>query len=377
MRIALLEDDPPQASLIAHWLAEAGMACVQFHTGAAFRQGIASQSVDLILIDWILPDDDGVEVLTWLRNTLGSQVPVMFTTTRAEESALVHALDHGADDYLIKPLRRSEMIARIHALLRRGDKAKASSVVTLGSIVIDSGRHTATVNGVPVDLTDRELELALYLLRNHGRLLTRRELLENVWNTNPQVVTRTVDTHISRLRIKLGLTAENGFELTTVYHKGYRLEYQPIAAPSANATDVARPAGVEAIRGKSLHHLLCAEDNPDLRLILEAALGFGGLKAIICESGVEALAQLADHTPDLILLDVMMPGLDGPETLQALRKLPQTQNTPVIFVTARAQPSEIQDYLALGAIAVIPKPFDPAMLANRIKEIWREHGGLA
>ncbi len=233
MRIALLEDDAPQANLIVHWLTEAGMACAPYATGAAFRQGIRREPADLILLDWILPDDDGLEILKWLRTTVRSQTPIMFTTTRAEEPALVHALDHGADDYLIKPMRRGETIARIHALLRRGEKAKPASVVTLGSIVIDAEQHTTMVKGVPVDLTGRELTLALYLLRNHGRLLTRHELLENVWHTNPEVITRTVDTHISRLRIKLGLIPENGFDVTTVYHKGYRLEYQP-----ANVTTV-------------------------------------------------------------------------------------------------------------------------------------------
>lgn len=228
IRIALLEDDPPQARLIAQWLAEAGMTCVEYTTGTEFRRDIANQHIDLILLDWMLPDDDGVEILVWLRNTLALKVPVMFTTTRAEETALVHALDRGADDYLIKPLRRNEMLARIHALLRRGESSKSAAVLTLGNIVIDGVRHTAMVNGAAVDLTDREFELALYMLRNHGRLLTRQELLENVWRTNPEVVTRTVDTHVSRLRIKLCLTAENGFELTTVYHKGYRLEYQPL-----------------------------------------------------------------------------------------------------------------------------------------------------
>ncbi|MEQ1774757.1 MAG: response regulator transcription factor [Burkholderiales bacterium] len=226
MRIALLEDDPPQAILIAHWLTEAGMTCVPFVTGAEFRKGISLQAIDLILLDWMLPDDDGVDILVWLRKTLGSRIPIMFTTTRAEESALVHALDRGADDYLIKPLRRAETLARIHALLRRGDNAKPLSVVTMGGITIDNDRHHITVNGASVDLTDRERDLALYMLRNHGRLLTRQELLENVWHTNPEVITRTVDTHISRLRLKLGLTPENGFELTTVYHKGYRLEYR-------------------------------------------------------------------------------------------------------------------------------------------------------
>ncbi len=238
MHIALLEDDAQQAALVARWLTEAGMTCVPFVTGKAFRQGIPNQTVDLILLDWMLPDDDGVEVLSWLRNTLHSNVPVMFTTTRAEESALIRALDHGADDYLIKPLRRGETIARIHALLRRGDKAKPSTVITLGGIVVDGNRHTVTVNGGVVELTDRELELALYMMRNHGRLLTRQELLENVWHTNPQVVTRTVDTHISRLRIKLALTEENGFELTTIYHKGYRLEYHPPATPAVPLADI-------------------------------------------------------------------------------------------------------------------------------------------
>ncbi len=166
MRIALLEDDIPQANLIAHWLTEAGMECVPFRTGAAFRQAIGNLSVDLILLDWMLPDDDGVDVLSWLRNTLGSKTPVMFTTTRAEETALVHALDRGADDYLIKPLRRNETIARIHALLRRGEQSnQAASVVALGSIVIDNDRHSVTVNGAPVELTDREMALALYMLR--------------------------------------------------------------------------------------------------------------------------------------------------------------------------------------------------------------------
>ena len=157
----------------------------------------------------------------------------MFTTTRAEESALVQALDRGADDYLIKPLRRSETLARINALMRRGASAKPASVLRLGAIVIDNDRHVTTVKGAPVDLTDRELELALYMLRNHGRLLTRQELLENVWKTNPDVITRTVDTHVSRLRTKLALTPENGFDLTTVYHKGYRLEFDAAKFTSA------------------------------------------------------------------------------------------------------------------------------------------------
>ena len=228
MRIALLEDDVSQARLVERWLNQAGMTCLHYETGAAFRSGIAQEQVDLVVIDWMLPDDDGLAVLVWLRDTVGSRLPIMFATTRTEEESLVMALDKGADDYLIKPLRQSETIARVHALLRRGADPKLLGVVTLGGVQIDIDQHRATCHRAAVDLTDRELELAVYMLRNHGRLLTRQELLENVWHTSANVITRTVDTHISRLRAKLGLTPENGFDLSTVYHKGYRLEYHPV-----------------------------------------------------------------------------------------------------------------------------------------------------
>ena len=183
----------------------------------------------------MLPDDDGLSVLEWLRETLGSQLPVMFATTRSEEVSLVEALNKGADDYLIKPLRQAETMARIQALLRRRTTIKTQPMdtpVSLGGIHIDTSMHRVNSHGAAVELTDREMELAIYMIRNHGRLLTRQELLENVWHTNASIITRTVDTHISRLRAKLGLTPENGFELSTVYHKGYRLEYRPAdAAP--------------------------------------------------------------------------------------------------------------------------------------------------
>ena len=229
-RIALLEDEISQAKLVEHWLTRAGMSVVHFDTGKAFRAGVGQAAADLVIIDWMLPDDDGLSVLEWMRETLGSQLPVMFATTRSEEISLVEALNKGADDYLIKPLRQAETMARIQALLRRGTTIKTT--VSLGGIHIDTSMHRVNSHGAAVELTDREMELAVYMMRNHGRLLKRQELLENVWHTNASIITRTVDTHISRLRAKLGLTPENGFELSTVYHKGYRLEYRPAdAAP--------------------------------------------------------------------------------------------------------------------------------------------------
>ncbi len=241
MRIALLEDDVLQAELVKRWLADAKMDYDHFTSGEQFRHGIRQKPYDLVLLDWMLPDDDGVAILIWLRQAVSAKLPVMFTTTRSEEGSLVYALEKGADDYLIKPLRREEMIARINALLRRGETASPSAPIEVGGIVIDRVTHRVTVRGEAVELTDKEFQLAAYILTNQGRLLTRQELLENVWRTNPNVITRTVDTHMSRLRTKLGLTPENGFELSTVYHKGYRLEY----VSNASATSRNGPVGAE------------------------------------------------------------------------------------------------------------------------------------
>jgi len=119
-------------------------------------------------------------------------------------------------------------------------------------------------------------------------------------------------------------------------------------------------------------YILCVEDDEDIRMVLELALSGGGFNAAICRSGTEALERVTAFRPDLLLLDVMMPGMDGPTTLQALRKLPQTEHTPAIYLTAKVQPAEVREYLASGACAVIPKPFDPIKLPERIKEIWRE-----
>jgi len=230
MNIALLEDELLQAELMQHWLRHADITCVHYATGKAFRAGIVNDSVDLILLDWMLPDDDGLEILVWLRKTLGNAIPVMFVTARSDEEGVGTALDKGADDYLIKPLRRVETLARINALARRGS-ASSATAVTLGGVHID--KHHATINGEPVDLSDRELTLAIYMLRNHGRLLTRQELQENVWRTSAGFIARAVDTHVSRLRTKLRLTAENGFNLSAIFHRGYRLEYH--AGSDSNA----------------------------------------------------------------------------------------------------------------------------------------------
>ena len=125
--------------------------------------------------------------------------------------------------------------------------------------------------------------------------------------------------------------------------------------------------------GNDLNKVLYVEDDADIRAIAELALqDVGGFSAKLCSSGEEAVEAAPDFQPDLILLDVMMPEMDGPETLKALRKIEATQATPVIFMTARIQRTEIEEYLSLGALGVIPKPFDPMTLADEIRRIYQE-----
>lgn len=235
MNVALLEDDIAQADLMEHWLVQAGMHCIRYATGTSFRGGIIHNTVDIILIDWTLPDDDGLDILAWLRASVSATIPIMFVTGRSEEESLVLALEKGADDYLIKPLRQAETLARINALLRRGG-ARRASVVTLGNVQVDIEQHRAIVNGTPIDLSEREARLAVHMLRNQGRLITRRQLIEEVWQSSAELDRRTVDTYISRLRTKLHLTPENGFNLLTVYHKGYRLEFSESPVQKTSAT---------------------------------------------------------------------------------------------------------------------------------------------
>lgn len=121
---------------------------------------------------------------------------------------------------------------------------------------------------------------------------------------------------------------------------------------------------------RRVNRVLYVEDDPDIRAVAELALvDVGGFEALVCESGQQALAQVDDFNPDLILLDVMMPGMDGPETLQALKERPAGLPAPAVFMTARLQPAEVAEYRAMGAIGVIPKPFDPMTLGDQIREL--------
>ena len=225
MRIAVLEDDPAQAELMRLWFLDAGHECQTFAAGQQFIKVIGQESFDLLVIDWMLPDINGDKVLAWVREHIDWPIPVLFITQRDSEEDIVYALEKGADDIMTKPVTRRETLARIFALGRRAKpQDEAEDVVQFGGFRIDCATRAIENEGTPIDLTGKEFDLAVFLFRNCGRILSRGHILESVWGRNPDINTRTVDTHVSRLRKKLNLVPERGWRLTAIYQHGYRLE---------------------------------------------------------------------------------------------------------------------------------------------------------
>jgi DNA-binding response OmpR family regulator len=225
LRIALLEDDEDQALLIKAWLEANGHRCLAFPSAKEIQRALQRDSFDLLILDWLLPESSGIEVLQWARNNLDWRVPVIFITGKDRDEDVIYALEQGADDFVSKPVSKGVVSARVAAMERRvyGERA-AKEVLTVGDYEIDPQNGTVKHKGEVVSLTDREVKLAILLFSNLGRLLSRDYLLETVWGISPDVVTRTADTHISRLRQKLELYPENGWQLKAIYQHGYRLE---------------------------------------------------------------------------------------------------------------------------------------------------------
>ncbi len=223
MRVALLEDDADYASMTVQALQAAGHGCEVFGRGDAFLRGTLSETFDVMVLDWGIPDMSGLEVLDAIR-LRSERVPVLFLTSRDAERDVVEALSRGADDFLVKPARFGELLARLAALKRRSDSGgTAGKTLTVPPYVFDPTNSHARLNGKLVELTQRQFQLAMVLFANAGRLLSRTYLLEAVWGLNAKVQTRTLDIHVSQLRTLLNLP-DNGWRITSVYAHGYRLE---------------------------------------------------------------------------------------------------------------------------------------------------------
>ncbi len=222
-RIALVEDEDDIAELVAASLKKNGFAVERFPTGRSFLRGLERHVPDLVLLDLMLPDANGVDLCRFLKSKPETgAVPVIMATAKGEESDKVLGLEMGADDYITKPFSLRELAARIRAVLRRTKDAREPAVIEIGKgLVIHPERHEVLVDGRRVDLTSTEFKILIVLAGRPGRVFTRDEILDHLWGHDKIVLDRTVDVHIKNLRDKLGSAARFVKNIRGV---GYKVE---------------------------------------------------------------------------------------------------------------------------------------------------------
>jgi DNA-binding response OmpR family regulator len=226
----LIEDDLAIRTTLLRALRDRGHAVAASHTAMDGLQTALAERPELVVLDLGLPDLDGLELLRMLRAV--SQIPVIVATARDDETEIVKALDAGADDYVVKPFTAAQLDARIRAVLRRGGVGRTEApIVRVGGLRIDAGARTATLDAATLDLTPREFDLLHHLATRAGQVVTKRELLSEVWRVPYGGADKTVDVHLSWLRRKLGETAQEPRYLHTVRGVGVRLS-GPDGGPS-------------------------------------------------------------------------------------------------------------------------------------------------
>lgn len=221
--IYLVEDDPSISDLESYALKSAGFEVSAFADSTSFYKALRQKKPELVILDWMLPGESGIEILEALRaDTANAALPVLLVTAKNSELDIVKGLDAGADDYLTKPFGILELISRVRALLRRTQRAEQpASALCFGPISVDDSTHTASVNGTPVELTFKEYALLELLLAQAGKVVSREEIFSRIWNMDTEVESRTLDMHIRTLRQKLG---DAGSYVQTVRKVGYKLE---------------------------------------------------------------------------------------------------------------------------------------------------------
>ncbi|NTZ82104.1 response regulator transcription factor [Burkholderia metallica] len=225
MIVAILEDIVTQAGVVAGWLNKAGYDTEVRHDGDGFIELVRTQRVDVLLLDWDVPGKSGIEVMRWARESFADALPIIMMTQHDGENDIVFGLNSGADDYLIKPLRERELVARVNAQARKYyPETQRAKIVEVGKFALDVSAHAATVDGAPVELSLREFDVALMLFESVGRIVSKDMMIKRIWGVVDRKYDATLATYVSKLRSSLGLRAKNGLVITTVYNYGYRLE---------------------------------------------------------------------------------------------------------------------------------------------------------
>jgi len=225
-RILLIDDDTELTEMLGAYLGREGFEVEMRHDGPSGLSALldpASPPADLVILDVMLPDLDGFGVLRGLRDHPGARVPVLMLTARGDDDDRIAGLELGADDYLPKPFNPRELVARIRAILRRVGEVPAEGVLAVAGLVLDPTRIEARLNGQTIALTGAEFRVLEMLARHTGRVVSRADLTEHALGRKLELYDRSIDTHVSNLRRKLGLGGGDGIEIRGVRGVGYQL----------------------------------------------------------------------------------------------------------------------------------------------------------
>lgn len=243
--IYYVEDDDNIRELVVYTLTQMSLPCRGFADGAAFRAAVAEATPDLVLLDIMLPGEDGLSLLRFLReNHRTAETPVIMLTAKGTEMDKVQGLDYGADDYMTKPFGMAELVARIRARLRRTGAKSDAGALKCGGLTIDRRAHKAFVDGVEMPLTLKEYDLLLLLMENSGAAFTREQLLERIWDMAYDGGTRTVDVHVQTLRTKMGRC---GHMIETVRGVGYRFGENDAGGRASSPTNESKSSDLPSV----------------------------------------------------------------------------------------------------------------------------------
>lgn len=224
LRLAIADDQADDLAALNALLASAGFRCATFTNGGDVIAALRRETFDLLLLDWNMPRASGLEVLAWAEQNLPDPPPVIMLTSRDSKQDIIRALQSGAVDYVVKPGDPDIMVARILAACRRRGEAVIEEMARFGDFIFDRSRQCVLYQELVIELRAKEFQLARLLFDNLNRPLSRNYIMTRIWNASPDLETRTLDMHISRVRSKLVLRPERGVSLRTIFGFGYRLD---------------------------------------------------------------------------------------------------------------------------------------------------------
>jgi DNA-binding response OmpR family regulator len=246
MRIAVFDGDPIRTDFSCQALSAAGHVCHAFSAWRMFTNRLRRETFDLVLLDWSVPDVSGEDALSWLRQNISRHVPVLCMTSRDRDTDVASMLNMGADSYIVTPIAADILLAHVGSMLRRAyPPARPDVNQTFDGVAFDRCSERVIVQGKHVVLTQKEFALAHLLFQHLNQPVSRAHIMEAIWKRVTDVPSRTMDTHISILRGKLGLRPENGYRLVPIYGYGYRLERIEKAHPAAKRSEFTRSIAAE------------------------------------------------------------------------------------------------------------------------------------